>query len=108
MADIIRLVNVDGRVEFIGLNPSTHRPVVAWQGADGRLSPFSALVPGDQPEDFVAVDGERAADGRLTVTAWGRSGALWGSWQPAPGGGPWVPWFSIPDLFAWVAAQARR
>ena len=91
---MFHLKNIDGRDEFIALTDGG-QVVGSWSTKPGGvLSPWAELKGGIAGSNLVA---EVAPDGRLCATL-AATGELWGSWQSAPGQGPWVDWFKINDL----------
>lgn len=99
-ADMFHLKNVDGRDEYIALTESG-QVVGCWSAApNGVIGPWAELRGGIAGSNLVA---EQAPDGRLCVTL-AAVGELWGSWQSAPGSGPWVDWFKINDLRKFLGA----
>lgn len=99
--DMYKLKNVDGREEIFALT-SGGMVVNSYQYKPG--SPFSVwaeVKPGIAASNLMA---EVAADGRLCVTV-AAQGGLFGTWQSSPAAGPWVDWFNVNDLLAFLSGK---
>ena len=96
------LTNLDGRREAFALGGDGIARM-RYQPAPG--APFGDWAP-IAPSQPVAgsLFAEVAADGRLAVTVSDAAyGQLFGSWQTAPGAGPWSEWFNVNDLLSLLA-----
>jgi hypothetical protein len=101
--DMFKLKNVDGRGEIIAL-AKDGRVMSSWQSAvGGPYGVWGELRPGKAGASLHA---EVAADGRLCVTiADPFFGLLWGTWQSAPGQGPWTDWFLVNDMIKFLSGK---
>lgn len=99
--DMFKLKNIDGREEFFALT-SDGMIVNSFQfTVGGQFTAWSELRPGISASNIFA---EVGPDGRLCVTA-AASGGLWGTWQTAPGKGPWVDWFNVNDFLSFLSGK---
>ena len=99
--DMFKLKNVDGRDEYIALTDGG-QVLTSFQTTPGStFTPWTELKPGIAGSNLHA---EQAGDGRLCVTVTA-AGGLWGSWQTAPGIGPWVDWFNVNDLLKFLSGN---
>jgi len=91
-----KLQNVDGRNERFVVG-ADGRVLVSYQTSpSSKFSSWQELKPGLNASSIYVTT---ANDGRLCIEAVDAAyGVVFGSWQSAPGSGPWVDWFVVDDL----------
>lgn len=99
--EMIKLTNVDDRRErFQIFNGDV---MSCWQSESNGLYSNWEPLAAPQPHKALGISGEELPDGRLYIEmaseAWG---VVFGSVQPAPGGGPWIPWYNVNDLITYL------
>lgn len=99
--DMFKLKNVDGRNEYIAMTEGGQILTSFQTVKGGPFTPWMEVKPGISGSNLHA---EVADDGRLCVTTTA-AGGLWGTWQTAPGVGPWVDWFNVNELLSFLSGN---
>ncbi len=95
--------NTDGRLEVFTVGSDGALWHIYQEAPNGT---WSSWTPLGKPPNLTAVNVPvvgKNADGRLEVFTIGSDGALWHTWQTAPGHGPWFNWFSSGQPAASIA-----